>query len=70
MRFRLNSALAAAAVAAAVAALTNGAAAQSGTPIKIGFSMAMTGGLAANRYPGSFRRPSSTPRPAIEGSPT
>ncbi len=48
MRFRLNSALAAAAVAAAVAALTNGAAAQSGTPIKIGFSMAMTGGLAAN----------------------
>jgi branched-chain amino acid transport system substrate-binding protein len=49
MRFRLNSALAAAAVAAVMAAaLTGGAAAQSGTPIKIGFSMAMTGGLAAN----------------------
>jgi branched-chain amino acid transport system substrate-binding protein len=45
MRFKLNSALGAAAV---VAALTGGAAAQSGTPIKIGFSMAMTGGLAAN----------------------
>jgi branched-chain amino acid transport system substrate-binding protein len=49
MRFRLNSALAAAAIAAAVAAApTGGATAQSGTPIKIGFSMAMTGGLAAN----------------------
>src|SRR5215831_328027 len=49
MRFRLNSALAAAAVAAAMAAaLTGGAAAQSGEPIKIGSSMAMTGGLAAN----------------------
>jgi len=49
MRFRLNSALAAAAVAAVMAAaLTGGAAAQSGAPIKIGFSMAMTGGLAAN----------------------
>src|SRR5215831_7935983 len=49
MRFRLNSALAAAAVAAVMAAALNGgAAAQSGTPIKIGFSMAMTGGLAAN----------------------
>src|SRR6266446_390731 len=41
--------LAAAAVAAVMAAaLTGGAAAQSGAPIKIGFSMAMTGGLAAN----------------------
>src|ERR1700757_1508816 len=49
MRFGLNSALAAAAVAAVMAAaLADGAAAQSGTPIKIGFSMAMTGGLAAN----------------------
>src|SRR5713226_7346777 len=49
MRFRLNSALAAAAVAAVMAAaVTGGAAAQSGAPIKIGFSMAMTGGLAAN----------------------
>jgi len=49
MGFRLNSALAAAAVAAAMAAaLTGGAAAQSGEPIKIGSSMAMTGGLAAN----------------------
>jgi hypothetical protein len=28
------------------------------------------GGLAANRYPGSFRRPSSAPRPAIKGSPS
>src|SRR6202795_1420127 len=34
--------------AAAWAALSGGAAAQSGEPIKIGFSMAMTGGLAAN----------------------
>ena len=49
MRFRLYSALAAAAVAVAtVVALTSGASAQSGTPIKIGFSMAMTGGLAPN----------------------
>jgi branched-chain amino acid transport system substrate-binding protein len=35
-------------VAATFAALTHDAAAQSGEPIKIGFSMAMTGGLAAN----------------------
>jgi branched-chain amino acid transport system substrate-binding protein len=37
-----------AAAAAALGALAGGAAAQSGQPIKIGFSMAMTGGLAAN----------------------
>jgi branched-chain amino acid transport system substrate-binding protein len=48
MLFKLKSALAATAVAAALAALTGGAAAQSREPIKIGFSMAMTGGLAAN----------------------
>ena len=36
------------AVAAVVASCCDGAAAQSGEPIKIGFSMAMTGGLAAN----------------------
>ena len=49
MLSKLRSALAAAAVAAAVAAApTGGATAQSGAPIKIGFSMAMTGGLAAN----------------------
>jgi len=49
MHFRLKSALAAAAVGAVLAvALTGQAAAQSGEPIKIGFSMAMTGGLAAN----------------------
>jgi branched-chain amino acid transport system substrate-binding protein len=35
-------------VAAASAALITGAAAQSGEPIKIGFSMAMTGGLGPN----------------------
>jgi branched-chain amino acid transport system substrate-binding protein len=35
-------------LAAASVALVTGAAAQSGEPIKIGFSMAMTGGLAAN----------------------
>jgi ABC-type sugar transport system substrate-binding protein len=40
MHFRLNSALAAAAI---VAALTGAAAAQSGAPIRIGFSIAMTG---------------------------
>jgi len=49
MLFKLKSALAAAAaVAAMTATLVGGAAAQSGTPIKIGFGMAMTGGLAAN----------------------
>jgi branched-chain amino acid transport system substrate-binding protein len=45
---QLRSALAAIAVVTAVAGLAGGAAAQSGAPIKIGFSMAMTGGLAAN----------------------
>src|ERR1700726_4817195 len=48
MPFKLKSALAATAVATALAGLASGAAAQSGEPIKIGFSMAMTGGLAAN----------------------
>jgi branched-chain amino acid transport system substrate-binding protein len=48
-RFKsLISAVSALAVAAAVAFAADGAAAQSGEPIKIGFSMAMTGGLAAN----------------------
>jgi branched-chain amino acid transport system substrate-binding protein len=45
---RFKSLISAAAVAAVVAIVTDGAAAQSGEPIKIGFSMAMTGGLAAN----------------------
>jgi branched-chain amino acid transport system substrate-binding protein len=48
MPFKLKSTLAATAVATALAGLASGAAAQSGEPIKIGFSMAMTGGLAAN----------------------
>jgi branched-chain amino acid transport system substrate-binding protein len=48
MLSKLKSALAAIAVVTAVAGLAGGAAAQSGAPIKIGFSMAMTGGLAAN----------------------
>src|ERR1700726_1725818 len=48
MPFKLKSALAATAVVTALAGLAGGAAAQSGEPIKIGFSMAMTGGLAAN----------------------
>src|SRR4030081_3066247 len=48
MLFKLKSAVAAAAVVAALAALAGGGAAPSGEPIKIGFSMAMTGGLAAN----------------------
>jgi branched-chain amino acid transport system substrate-binding protein len=48
-RFKsLISAVSAVAVAAVVAFAADGAAAQSGEPIKIGFSMAMTGGLAAN----------------------
>jgi branched-chain amino acid transport system substrate-binding protein len=48
-RFKsLISAVSALAVAAVVACAADGAAAQSGEPIKIGFSMAMTGGLAAN----------------------
>src|SRR3984885_5781861 len=38
----------AAVVAAASTALVTGATAQSGEPIKIGFSMAMTGGLGPN----------------------
>ena len=44
----LISAVSAVAVAAVVAFAADGAAAQSREPIKIGFSMAMTGGLAAN----------------------
>jgi len=48
MLSKLKSALAAMAVVTALAGLASGAAAQSGAPIKIGFSMAMTGGLAAN----------------------
>jgi branched-chain amino acid transport system substrate-binding protein len=48
MLLKLKTAFAAAAVAAAVTGLAGNAAAQSGEPIKIGFSMAMTGGLAAN----------------------
>ena len=50
MRFKLFSAVAAAAIAisGALAMLAGGAAAQSGQPIKIGFSMALTGGLAPN----------------------
>jgi len=48
MLFKLKSALAATAIITALAGLASGAAAQSGEPIKIGFSMAMTGGLAAN----------------------
>jgi branched-chain amino acid transport system substrate-binding protein len=48
MLSKLKTACAAIAVVSAVAGLAGGAAAQSGTPIKIGFSMAMTGGLAAN----------------------
>src|SRR5258708_4698913 len=48
MRFKLKAALAATAVVTALAGLASSAAAQSGAPIKIGFSMAMTGGLAAN----------------------
>ena len=45
---QLTSALAAIAIVTAVAGVAGGAAAQSGAPIKIGFNMAMTGGLAAN----------------------
>jgi branched-chain amino acid transport system substrate-binding protein len=48
-RFKsLISAVSVAAVAAVVACAADGATAQSREPIKIGFSMAMTGGLAAN----------------------
>src|ERR1700727_1173149 len=46
MRSTLTSVVAAAAIA--VAGALTGAAAQSGEPIKIGFSMAMTGGLGPN----------------------
>jgi branched-chain amino acid transport system substrate-binding protein len=50
MPFQLKSVISAAAiiVLAAVAVHIDGAAAQSGAPIKIGFSMALTGGLAPN----------------------
>jgi branched-chain amino acid transport system substrate-binding protein len=48
MLFRLKAAISVAAVAAALTGLAGNAAAQSGEPIKIGFSMAMTGGLAPN----------------------
>jgi branched-chain amino acid transport system substrate-binding protein len=48
MLCKLKSALAAIAVVTAVAGLAGGASAQSGAPIKIGFSMALTGGLAPN----------------------
>jgi branched-chain amino acid transport system substrate-binding protein len=48
MLFKLKSVLAAATVVAAASGLAGNAVAQSGEPIKIGFSMAMTGGLAAN----------------------
>jgi branched-chain amino acid transport system substrate-binding protein len=49
MTIKLTSAIAAAALACAVMGVAaGGAAAQSGEPIKIGFSMAMTGGLAPN----------------------
>ena len=49
LRLRILARLAAGAVAAAIPAFTPGAAsAQSGEPIKIGFSMALTGPLAAN----------------------
>jgi branched-chain amino acid transport system substrate-binding protein len=49
MLLKLKTALAAAAVtAAAVTGFAGNAAAQSGEPIKIGFSIAMTGGLAPN----------------------
>jgi branched-chain amino acid transport system substrate-binding protein len=50
MRLKFFSAVAAGAIAisGALAMLTGGAAAQSGQPIKIGFSMALTGGLAPN----------------------
>jgi branched-chain amino acid transport system substrate-binding protein len=45
---RLKSLICAVSVVAAMALAPDRAAAQSGAPIKIGFSMAMTGGLAAN----------------------
>src|SRR6516225_10208970 len=45
---RLKELICAVCAFAAMALATDRAAAQSGAPIKIGFSMAMTGGLAAN----------------------
>ena len=48
MLLKLKTALAVAAVMTAAAGLAGNAAAQSGEPIKIGYSMAMTGGLAPN----------------------
>jgi branched-chain amino acid transport system substrate-binding protein len=45
---RLKALICAASAVAAMALAADRAAAQSGAPIKIGFSMAMTGGLAAN----------------------
>ncbi len=50
MRFKLIFAVAAAAISipGALSVLTGDASAQSGQPIKIGFSMALTGGLAPN----------------------
>jgi branched-chain amino acid transport system substrate-binding protein len=48
MLYKLKAALTATAVAAVMTGLAGNAAAQSGQPIKIGFSMAMTGGLAPN----------------------
>jgi branched-chain amino acid transport system substrate-binding protein len=45
---RLKSLICAVSAVAAMALAADRAAAQSGAPIKIGFSMAMTGGLAAN----------------------
>jgi len=45
---RLKALICAVSAVAAMALATDRAAAQSGAPIKIGFSMAMTGGLAAN----------------------
>jgi branched-chain amino acid transport system substrate-binding protein len=48
MLFRTKPAIAAAAAVAALTSFAGSAAAQSGEPIKIGFSMALTGGLAPN----------------------
>jgi branched-chain amino acid transport system substrate-binding protein len=48
MLFKLKAALTAAAVTAALTGVAGSAAAQSGEPIKIGYSIAMTGGLAPN----------------------
>jgi branched-chain amino acid transport system substrate-binding protein len=48
MMSRLTSLICAVSAVAAAALAADRAAAQTGAPIKIGFSMAMTGGLAAN----------------------